>query len=430
MTASFWQKVKTDPVYRQGLIFMIGNFTAAVMGYLYHLFMGRLLAPAEYAIVASLLSLFIIISVPANTIQTVVMRYTAQYQAQRNIQGINWLERFLGLRMFWAGCVVAAVFLALSPWISRFLNIGSVYPVAIVGLVFIFSFLSPVYRGILQGLQKFKDVCWSLIGEALVKLGAAVALVWLGFQAGGAVAAVVLGVVAGLLIAWQLTKRRERVAGEQPTRIKELFAYTVPVVITLLILALLYNIDVILVKHYFPGDEAGHYAALSQLGKIIVFGTGAIAGVMFPMVVEKFEKKQNYAPVLWKSIGIVGLLSGIATVVYFLAPKFIIGLLYGPEYLALSDLLGYVAIFMTLYAVLNILIQFFISIKSYRFLIWLGLGIVAQVLLIIFYHRTISQVIIVMDLSLAAITALLFIYYAIFRKKLGARQTVDSGTGL
>lgn len=430
MLAKVWVKVKTDPVYRQGLIFMIGNFVAAVLGYLYHLFMGRMLAPAEYAIVASLLSLFIIISVPANTIQTVVMRYVAQYQARRNIPGINWLQRFLGLRILGIGGVTAVVFLIFSPWLSEFLNIGSVYPVAIIGLVFLFSFLSPVYRGVLQGLQKFKEICWSLIGEALIKLGAAVGLVWLGFKASGAVTAVVLGAVAGLVIAWQLVKKREPVSGEQSTKIKELFSYTVPVVITLLILALLYNIDVILVKHYFSGDEAGHYAALSQLGKIIVFGTGAIAGVMFPMVVEKFEKKQDYAPVLWKSIGIVSLLSGIATVIYFLFPKFIIGLLYGPEYLALSSLLGYVAIFMTLYAILNILIQFFISIKSYRFLIWLGLGIIAQVALIILYHQTIDQVIMVMDLSLTALTALLFIYYAFFRKKTCLRQAVDSGSGL
>ena len=56
-----------------------------------------------------------------------------------------------------------------------------------------------------------------------------------------------------------------------------------------------HNIDVILVKHYFSADEAGHYAALSQLGKIIIFGTGAIASVMFPLVVERFEKHEMYS---------------------------------------------------------------------------------------------------------------------------------------
>lgn len=431
MLAKTWQKIKGDPLYRLSLIFIIGNFAASVLGYLYHLFMGRNLDPSEYAIVASLLSVSIIISVPSGTIQMVVMRYVAQYRAQKNYAGINWLQHVFATKMFWVGCVITAIFLLLSPWISDFLQINSIYPVAIMSLTFIFSFLVPVFRGILQGAQRFGSLCWSLIADAGAKLLMGIALVWLGFQAGGALAALVIGGAAGLVVAWQLLRRRKIVAGEQPTKTGELFRYAVPVMIVLLILALLYNIDVILVKHYFSGEEAGFYAALSQLGKIIVFGTGAIASVMFPLVVDKFEKHENYQTVLWKAIGIVSLLSGIAVAVYFGFPQLIISLLYGQAYLALGFLLGYVAIFMALYSVLNVLVQFFISIKNYGFIAWLVGGVTLQIVLIILYHDTLDQVILTMDFTMALITAFLFIYYGLSKGKfLPVKKTVDPGAGL
>jgi len=429
------KKALSDPLYRNSFIFFAGSFAASFLGYLYHLAMGRLLAPADYGIVASLLVVFLLLSVITTTILTVVMKYTAQYQARKDLPAINKISKKIGRYALVAGLIVTGLFVICSPWLSAFLNINSVLPVIAISGIFIFVFTTAVFRGILQGLQRFKALSITLVVESGVKLVAGIGLVLIGFYVLGAIVALVLAAAVGLWTAWWFVRRwkiqsniTKSESDYSQVDFRGMLVYSLPVLGFLLLATLIYNIDLLMVKHYFPATEAGYYAALSQLGKIIVFGTVAIAGVMFPMVAEKFEKKQNFRKVLWKSIGIVSLLSAIAIVVYFLAPKIVIGLLYGPEYLVAASLLGYVAIFMGLYSVTNVLIQFFMSVKSYGALYPLFAGCVAQIILITMFHQSLLQVILVMDISMAAIAIALFAYYGFFSQKL--KRTLRTGTSL
>ena len=428
------KKALRDPLYRNSLIFFIGSFVASFLGYLYHLAMGRLLVPSDYGIVASLLTVFLLLSVITTTILTVVMKYTAKYQAQNRLAAINCISRRMGLYALILGGIVTGTFIICSRWLSNFLNIDSVFPILAISGVFIFVFTTAVFRGILQGLQRFKALSATLVIEAGVKLLTGIALVLLGFYVLGAVAALVLAAAMGLLSArWFVRRWRQKnnVKGEAEIDLRGMLIYSIPVLVFLLITTLLYNVDMIMVKHYFAGVDAGYYAALSQLGKIIVFGTVAIAGVMFPMVAQKFEKREEFRGVLWRAIGIVSLLSIIAVAIYFLAPNFVIGLLYGSEYLSVASLLGYIAIFMGLYSIINVLVQFFMSIKNYGALYPLIAGSIAQIILIVLFHESLFQVILVMDISMAPTATALFAYYGFYSKKLkGIKRTISSGAGI
>lgn len=429
--STFVKKLKEDPLYRNSIIFFAGSFVANVCGYLYHLFLGRLLLPEQYGVIGSLLSMFLIISVATNTILTVVMKYTAQYYAQNQSAAIVTLQKRLSRWLFIGSIIIAGICLALSAPISKFLNIDSVWPVVVLSLSFLFIFTAPVYRGVLQGLQRFGRLSWSLIIDSAGKLIVGLLLVWLGWSVIGGIAGIVVGTLLGLLSAWWFSRDTRIQAGRPFGEWKGIWTYCLPVAVVMLATTLLYSIDVILVKHYFSATDAGHYTALSQLGKIIVFGTSAIAGVMFPMIAAKFAKRENFRPIFWKAVWLVVGLSSLAVLIYFLAPNFVIGLLYGAEYLPGANLLGYVAVFMALFSVINVLVQFFLSIKDYGALMPLVVGCVAQVLLIVLFHQSLYQVIFIIDCCLASIVASLFVYYAYRSKKIRTNgKAVRSGAGV
>jgi O-antigen/teichoic acid export membrane protein len=321
------------------------------------------------------------------------------------------LQKYLGRWLTILGLVITVIFCVFSPLLSGFLHISSWWSVCIFGLVFLVTFNTSVYRGALQGLQRFGKLAGSLITESGIKLVVGAGLALLGFAVIGGITGIVIGVVAGFATAWGFSHYSRTSPGRPPKDIRAIIAYALPVTIVLLTTTLLYSIDVVLVKHYFSSTEAGYYAALSQLGKIIVFGTMAISGVMFPMVAEKLEKKENYRIVFWKACGIVSGLSLLAVITYFVAPGFVIHLLYGPEYLAGASLLGYIAIFMALYSIINVFVQFFLSLKSYGALWPLVIGCIAQICLLASWHSTLKQVILIIDWCLAAILGALFIYY-------------------
>jgi len=61
---------------------------ANVGNYVFHVFMSRSLGPADYGILASLLSVFLIVSVPVGAIQTSINKYTSNFTAQGQYEKI------------------------------------------------------------------------------------------------------------------------------------------------------------------------------------------------------------------------------------------------------------------------------------------------------------------------------------------------------
>ena len=57
----------------------------------------------------------------------------------------------------------------------------------------------------------------------------------------------------------------------------------------MLAIVLMYSLDIILAKRFFSAEDAGKYAVISMLGKMIFFGTAAIGKAMFPFTSENYE---------------------------------------------------------------------------------------------------------------------------------------------
>ena len=74
------ERLKSDEMARHGSMMVAFVFLGGLFNYLYQLSMGRILAPAEYGTLISLLSLFLIISVFSQAIQTSITKFHLQVQ--------------------------------------------------------------------------------------------------------------------------------------------------------------------------------------------------------------------------------------------------------------------------------------------------------------------------------------------------------------
>lgn len=159
------------------------------------------------------------------------------------------------------------------------------------------------------------------------------------------------------------------------------------------------------------------YAALSIIGKVIFFFSAPIATVMFPLIVQKFTRKENYHNIFHLSLLLVLLPSLALTVFYFLFPIFTIQLFFNrPEYNAAAPLLGWYGILMTLYSVNNILINFLLSIKKTSVYIPILIGAFLQIGLILYFHRSFAEIIAISISILSLLIVILLLYYLRLRK--------------
>ena len=162
---------------------------------LYHFFMVRTLPPAEYGHLNSLLALFMVISVPANTVQTSIAKFVSSFRFH---QQSDWIRGFLRHLLWVMSSVAFSIFLLFalgSSLTAFFLQISSRLSVILLGVALLFGMVLPVPWGGLQGLQQFGWLSLNMILNGTLKLALGIILVLRGLGVPGAMGAVVVAYV-------------------------------------------------------------------------------------------------------------------------------------------------------------------------------------------------------------------------------------------
>ena len=409
-------KIKEDKFLTNSAIFFTGSFLASVGGYLFHFLMARMLTVGAYGELQSLLAVFVIIGVPAAVLSTILVKYTAKFKAEQNLNKIYSLFSFFTKKLLIITVIFFTLFIFLSGYIANFLNLTSVLPVIILGISFLFIFLHSINAGILHGLQKFKEVSIISIISIFFKILLAVLLVKLSFGINGAIGAIVLAGLIGYFITFfplkfLFKKQKEKI------ETKEIFQYFPLVFFTLLFITLFCNIDIILVKHFFSPQIAGEYGALFIIGHIIFFLGGPIVGVMFPMTAAAHSNNTDHRKIFKKAFFLVSLLSLGVLFFFFLFPEFMIKILVGSKFLSISKFLGWFGVAMFFYALIHLLTQYFLSIHKTKCAYLVGIGVALQIILISIFHNSLWQIIWIMNgVMLFTLVLLIFYYFKTVKK--------------
>lgn len=405
------KKIRQNPLLLGSSVMLVGTMIANLGNYLYHLLMGRMLGPKDYGTLGALISLTYIASIVTTTLSTTIVRLVSRFKVKKDYQRIFLLLKQLTKGFLVLGLLFLLGFSLSQGLIGQFLHLTDSQPVILVGVLLIFSLLIFINQGILRSLLRFNFLSFNAVFGVGVKLAAAVVLVKLGFSVFGALIAIILGTLLPYLLSFYPLRFLYRY---QETKAKinwsEFFSYSAPVLVATLGMTSLYTTDVILVKHLFPAYEAGLYSALAVLGKIVFFASSTVPMVMFPLVSESYENGKSYRHFLTQSLGLVAGVSLLVTAVYFIFPQLMVRALYGSDYLPAASYLGIFAVFISLYSLSFLLVNFFLSIKRLKLALLPFLAAVLQIILIMIFARSTLQVI---QISIA-VTALLLVLLLLF----------------
>jgi len=355
----------------------------------------RRLQPVEYGVLNALFSLWMILSMPAGTLQTVVTKYVSQHFGKKEFAQIKYFLIHFGKRIILSAICFLAVFWSLTPVIGNFLKIYSLSLILIAGVILFLSIISPLVMGVLQGAQRFLAMAINGIIGSVLKLILGIGLVALGFQVMGAIVGIGLAVLLTLILAYfqlpvQLLKVREFHSRE--LRMKSVYRYSVPVFFSLLGWMVLTNGDVILVKHFFSPEDAGFYSIAQMVGKIILFLPAVIGAVLFPKMSEAFSEERATKPLLKKGLLITGVLCVSASIFCGLAPGFVLKVLARKEAAEAVRLVPLFCIAMTFYALVQLFLTYNLAVHRFRYTAYLLAAAILQVGLISWFHPSLSAV--------------------------------------
>jgi len=403
-----------DEFATQGSIMVMAMGVVNLCSLLFHLFMVRNLATIDYGILNSLLAMFMIISVPTATIQTVIAKFVSHFQAQGDIEKTKFLIKHLGVRIFISACILFLVIVITRGFLTDFLRLPGNHLVVLLGVSLMVVIIVTVFLGGLQGLQEFGFMGSNMVISNGLKLILGFILILLGFRVVGALIAILVAVAVQLLLAFISLRRslylRLKVIASQikanrnvsSINLTQIYNFFFPVALAHFCFMILTNSDVLLVKHFFSPTDAGDYSVASMVGKMILFLPGAIGIVMFPKTAKLHAEQKSPTAFLNKSLFYSGSLCVAVGLVFIIFPRILVMLLSIDKVDVFIPLARVFVIAMTFFAFLYIIMLYNISIHNLIFLYALVLSVLAQVVLVWFFHDSLLQV-----LSIVAVNACL-----------------------
>ncbi len=385
-----------NPLLKGSVIVMAGSFIASFLNYLFQFLVGRFLSPAEYGTLVSLFSILYIVGIPGGVLGTTATKFASTYKARNDFKAVTaslvWVEKIVAI----LGLSLLFLSFLFRNQLAEFLKIADPRLPVVFFIFIALSFLGSAPTGFLQGLSRFKAYSLASVLSSLLKILLGAGLAFLGFGIWGVVWGLIamnlLSIIACLLLLKKNLRARFEESLFSPT---DLVQYALPTAVVLLALASLYNMDVILVKHFFSPEEAGVYSSVVMLGRIIFFGLGSVQLVMFPLSSEKFENGGDSLGIFKKSLLLVVAGAVVGVLAYFLFPSILVKVFFGSGYLSAVPYLGLFAVFMGLYAVVDLFSRFSLSIRNFRPAAVLVVFAILQTGLICFFHQTLFQIIFV-----------------------------------
>jgi O-antigen/teichoic acid export membrane protein len=358
---------------------MAANFIALA----YTVVFARVLHSDGYGSLAALVSTFLILSVPGSALQMTVAREVSRSVAageRHPAAGVwGWL-RTLALVTVVASIVSVlcrsliahAVGVADLPWAA-----SAAVPAGCLWLIL------SVQRGALQGLQRYKLVGFSLVGEAGMRLLSGLVLVGLGAGVTGAFLGtmVSLAIVAAALMLPLLGAAGSH-ADHHERPLRELLGRAWAPVAALSLIAVLQNIDVIVVKHVADEDAAGAYAAAAVIAKGVIWVAVGLGLYLLPEAARRTRMGVDARPVLVRTLALVAAVSVPAALLYVVAARPVLVGVFGDAYAEGAGALPLLAIAMSLLACAYLSVQYLLALERANFLWALAVAAVAEPLVL------------------------------------------------
>ncbi len=391
----------------------MGSLLVGVGNYLFYPALSHSLSPSPFGEVQALAALFLQLTILLNVMGQVSVNVIANYTDEQKKQAVLFeLEKLAFLLISGVSLVLAI----LSPHLKNALQFESVVPFLVLLLALVVTVPGSFRNAFLRAHQKFGAASVALLIGAYGKVAFGLLLTYLGFKVGGAMWAIFIA----QLLTWTYATYAAKKVGYHRPHAKLLappnfrlvfpeLRYALLVLVSFGAITLLSSLDVFVVRHFFSPQVAGEYAGISTVAKIIFFFTASVAQVMFTSIKMKGHWRENRR-LLVRSFGLVAGLGGVALLLFSLFPKQIVGLLMGSAYTAYASLLSLLSVAMLGFALLNVIVTYYVALRIYAISIILIAGLLFVGVLMAMHHGSLRAVINNLIAACAAMGVSVFVW--------------------
>jgi O-antigen/teichoic acid export membrane protein len=383
------------------VVLLSGSGLTTAINLTYNIMVARFLGPKGFGHATVVYTILTLISAVTLSFQIV----SAKVVAQQDLLSRKGAVYRMFHRSAWAcGILVALLLLVFQKSIADYLNLPDSTLVALLAIGAAFYVPLGTRRGYIQGTLGFRRLATNLVLEGAVRLGGSFLLIELGYGAQGVIAANSVAVAVAYFAV------QPKLGARVPNPLA--FSYAVRETFQALVFfsgqVLINNCDIVLVKHFFDAKEAGLYAAVAMVGRVIFAFSSAVVNSMFPLVAGTGEEERKDFKVIATSLALVLGTGSILALGLAVAPAAVWTRFFGAGFeiagkYDLPYLLALYAITTVVYSLSVVIITFEMSYKiantSYVQLAFSGVLIGALCI----FHSSLREVILVQLVLMAVL---------------------------
>lgn len=369
----------SDPETVRAVGLALATLSANGLALVFTVVFARLLGADGYGSMSALISTALILFVPGTAMQVAAARETARGTLGEGPRLSATVERWMArlVLAFLATCALGA---ALNKPLADAIGVPEHWAAAATLPTGALWLALSIERGVLQGLHAYRVVGLSVVLEASGRLVLGLIL----FAVGPDVTGAYLGAPASMLLAavvLAVILRRRLGApdmSESRHRLRALVAGGWAPVVGLTLVAVLQNIDVIMVKRRIGGDLAGSYAAAAVAAKLVIWVAIGISLYLVPETARRASTGTSTRGVLLRALAVISLVAGPMLLVYLVAPKLLLESAFGPDLTDGSSALLVLGAAMSALAVALLAVQYMLALHRWSFLPLLAVLAVAE----------------------------------------------------
>jgi O-antigen/teichoic acid export membrane protein len=405
------------------MIMLFSSGLVGVTNFIYNIAIARILGAAQFGHATAIYTLLMLLSSVTLAFQIVCSKFVAKnadiaakVAVYRNLHRLSWQ----------ISIAIGILIISASPAVASYLNLPDRNYVILLGLGTAIYIPLGVRRGLMQGAYDFRRLAENFVLEVIVKLGGALLLLHFGMGVMG----VILAVVASIVVAYGAGRPARAFRISPRAGLPASFDEGMQATVFFVGQVTINNLDIILVKHFFPAPLAGLYAAVALVGRVVYMLSWSIVSSMFPVSAGSSHERSGRA-VMSTALLLVVLVASVFTIGVWLAPNSLWTRVLGSGFATQSQ--GSFSSLLVLYAALTGIYSFSVVIMTYEIsrrigsASWIQLGFSGAIALgICVSHSTLHDVIAV---QLALMVLLLVAVSVPFLRMHASPEEVIPATG-
>lgn len=403
-------------------IMLLSSVFVGVINLVYNFAIAHKLGADKFGHASVVYTVLMLLSSVTLSFQLLCSKFVARSESHaERIAIYNLLHR----RSWFGGLGIGLVLAGSSATIARYLHLPSPVLIQVLAAGVVFYIPLGTRRGFLQGTYDFTPLAVNFALEVIIKLVGTLVLMSAGYDVPGVVGAI----SASVIVAYFAAVPRKHYFSQVPqARLRAGVGEGVQALIFFVGQVVINNLDIVLVKHFFDATQAGVYAAVALIGRVVYMLSWSVVSSMFPFSAAARSEERDSRTVLTTALFLAAGISTIFTFCVWLSPPGLWHILLGAGFpdqghRFYSSLLVLYAVTTAVYSLGVVLMTYEISRKIGN-VSWLQLGFSGGIIVAIYLFHNSLQVVILDQLVLMML--LLLVVSLPFLRSSAASQTFET----